>query len=72
MCTTCAETAKLIQEWVDQQGHNRCWYYPDLFNKLAALHQVKPKVPPSLPPLVEFKEGCTRFQSEEYKPLRDP
>jgi len=61
------ERAKsVIQEWMDKQGHDRCWYYPDLFMKLAEIFDVKPSKEPNLPPLQEFKKGCERYQKEEY------
>ena len=60
------EVKKVIQEWVDKQGHDRCWYYPDLFRKLAEILEIIPSREPSLPPLEEFKNGCERYQEEEY------
>ena len=60
------EAQHLIQEWVNKQGHDRCWYYPDLFRKLADTFQVKLSQEPSLPPLEEFKKGCEKYQQEEY------
>ena len=57
----------IIQAWVDKQGHDRCWYYPDLFRKLAALFNVAPSQNPALPPLDEFKKRCERYQEEEYR-----
>lgn len=55
-----------LQEWVDKQGHDRCWYYPDIFNRLCDILQVKPTKTPSLPPEQEFKGGCNRYRGEEY------
>jgi len=60
------EAKKIIQEWVDKQGHDRCWYYPDLFRKLAELFEIQPAKNPALPPLEEFKKGCENYQKEEY------
>ena len=60
------QTKAIIQEWLDKQGHDRCWYYPDLFRKLADLFEIELSVDPSLPPLEEFKKGCARYQEEEY------
>ncbi len=57
---------QLLQEWVDQQGHDRCWYYPEIFEKLVELFEVKASVPVSLPPLSQFKQGCERYQQKEY------
>jgi hypothetical protein len=56
----------LLQQWVDKQGHDRCWYYPDIFTQLCTLLGVKPTTDPSLPPRAEFEKGCARYQSEEY------
>jgi hypothetical protein len=66
------EAKSLIQSWVDQQGHERCWYYPDLFRQLAHLFDVKMAVEPKLPPLPEFKLGCERYQKEEYEQQEKP
>ncbi|MBS3169560.1 hypothetical protein J4210_03670 [Candidatus Woesearchaeota archaeon] len=56
-----------LQEWLDQQGHDRCWYYPDLFRKLVGIYEIVPALEPELPPLEEFKKGCERYQREEYE-----
>ena len=62
------ESAKsVIQDWVDKQSHDRCWYYPDLFKKLADIFEITSTKEPSLPPLEEFKKGCERYQKEEYR-----
>ncbi len=61
-----AQAVSILQTWVDKQGHERCWYYPDLFRQLAAVYGVVPKVDPGLPPLEEFKAGCAKYQGEEY------
>lgn len=59
------ETKKILQEWLDQTGHNKCWYYPELFMKLCELYGLMTKVP-ELPPLTEFKAGCEQYQKEVY------
>jgi hypothetical protein len=61
-----AQARSILQEWVDQQGHNRCWYYPDLFRRLCDLYGIKPTVEPHLPPEEEFKAGCDKYRGEEY------
>ena len=65
-CSDCEQAKKIIQQWLDQQGHNRCWYYPDVFNKLATLFKLSPKKDPELPPRKEFEEGCRKYQEEEF------
>jgi hypothetical protein len=61
-----SEAKRVIQEWLDKQGHDRCWYYPDLFQTLAEILEVRPSKDQQLPPLAEFKKGCERYQREEY------
>lgn len=61
-----SEVRQIVQSWLDKQGHDRCWYYPEIFTELARaldLHAVKP---PQLPSLAEFKAGCERYQREQY------
>ncbi|MBS3079966.1 hypothetical protein J4221_00680 [Candidatus Pacearchaeota archaeon] len=60
------EAKTIIQEWVSKQGHDRCWYYPDLFRKLAEIFEVQYS-DPGLPPRNEFEKGCEKYQEEEYK-----
>lgn len=61
------EARLLLQEWVDQQGHNRCWYYPELFNELVKIFHIQPSVEPKLPPRSDFREGCRRYEEEQYR-----
>lgn len=62
---------ELIQSWVNQQGHDRCWYYPEIFEQLVKLFEIKQTKPSSLPPLKEFKKGCKRYQNKEYELSHD-
>ena len=71
-CVTCLlrdlEALKqILQAWLDKQGHDRCWYYPDLFRELAAVLGITSTKQPGLPVLSEFQEGCRRYQGEEYR-----
>ncbi len=61
-----SEVRQIVQSWLDKQGHDRCWYYPELFRELASALGLRPKVSPGLPTLDEFRAGCERFQREEY------
>lgn len=56
----------LVQEWLNKQSHQRCWYYPEIFNKVAEYLGLKQELPSELPPRCEFEEGCKRYQDEEY------
>ena len=60
------EARSVIQEWVDKQGHEKCWYYPEILRRLVDIYQITPSRDPQLPPLEEFKKGCGRYQREEY------
>jgi len=59
-------TKEIIQEWMDKQGQDRCWYYPDLFRELAELFDVDVSKNLALPPIEEFRRGCEKYQQEEY------
>ena len=61
------DAKRIIQDWVDKQGHDRCWYYPELFRKLIKIFEIIPSKDPSLPSLEDFKKGCEKYQAEEYK-----
>lgn len=67
MCDRCLLAAKTMQEWVDKQGHDRCWYYPDLFRKLCEIYGIDANQNPALPSLGEFKKGCETYQQEEFR-----
>lgn len=56
----------IVQEWLDQQGHDRCWYYPELFSRLVLELELTPTREPSLPPREEFERGCRQYTDEQY------
>lgn len=60
------ECKEAIITWMNKQGHDRCWYYPDIFKKLCNILEIKPTILPCLPPLEEFKRGCEAYQKENY------
>lgn len=65
-CVRCIKAAVLLAEWAGKQGHDHCWYYPDVFRRLAEVLGVDVSGPADLPPRHEFEQGCVRFQNEEY------
>lgn len=58
---------KILQEWVDKQGHDRCWYYPELFLEICKILEITPSKEPKLPPEEEFKLGCDKYRGEQYR-----
>jgi hypothetical protein len=54
-----------LQNWIDKQGHNKCWYYPEIFRRLCDLLNVKPSVAPYIPTEDEFIPECKRYYQEE-------
>ena len=57
----------IVQEWLDQQGHDRCWYYPELYNRLAHEFDLTPTKAPCLPSRAEFENGCKKYADEQYR-----
>lgn len=66
MCSKCEEAKQLIQSWIDKQGHDRCWYYPEIFEKLIAIYDIKSTISTNLPSRSEFREGCLLFEEQQY------
>jgi len=56
----------VVQEFVDKQEHERCWYYPELFDRLTKIFGIAPTRNPELPSREEFERGCSRYQAEQY------
>lgn len=59
------EIRKIVQEWADKSGQDRCWWFPELFQRLADILKITPNAVP-FPPRNEFEEGCCRYQDEHY------
>lgn len=72
MCERCKQARAVLARWTTQQGHDRCWYYPDLFRQLAETLGVELPPPAGLPPRAEFEAGCRRYQDEEYGGAHGP
>lgn len=61
------ETKRILKKWLKKQGHDRCHYYPGIFNSLLKLYGIDSnKYDSQLPKLCEFKKGCNQFQNDEY------
>lgn len=57
---------KLIQKWVNKQGHDACWYYPDIFEEIMSVLKMK-KIKKKLPTIEKFDKGCKQYQKEIFK-----
>lgn len=63
-----AHQARLVlQAWADEQGHNKCWYYPDVFSELCRVLDVESKTDPKLPPREEFMQCCAEYAADLYE-----
>lgn len=60
----------LVNDWLGKQGHDACWYYPDVFRQIASVLGIEAP-PVGLPPRCEFESGCKRYQDEVYKEPTD-
>jgi hypothetical protein len=58
------EVRRLVREWADKQGHNKCHYYPEIFDKLCVFLNIP--IQPVYIPRSEFEEGCIRYQDELF------
>ena len=65
MCEKCEKIKVVLKTWIDKQGHDRCWYDPDIFNDICRELQIN-HVEPNLPPIEEFREGCKKYQKDQY------
>lgn len=61
------EVRTLLQEWIDKQGHEQCWYYPEIFRKLCEILEVTITKSMNLPPRAEFGQECRRYEKEVYE-----
>jgi hypothetical protein len=55
----------VVQQWADKRGHDRCWYYPELFADLAKIFRIECS-DPCLPSREEFELGCKRYQNDVF------
>jgi hypothetical protein len=58
---------EILLEAIEKEGHERCWYHPDLFQKLIDLLEIKTAKNLCLPPRKEFEQGCKNYQEEQYQ-----
>ena len=77
--TTDAEKLTAIEaavvEWMQKQGHDRCWYYPEIFQRILDVLELTEAAPPQYATRLtktEFEAGCRRYAADLYDGPRVP
>lgn len=65
MCQNCELIKKEVQDWRDKQGHDKCWYYPEIFEKIISILNLE-NIANTLPTEPEFERGCEKYRREIY------
>lgn len=60
-----SQAEMLLKGWVEKQGHDQCWFYPEIFRQLCSTFGITAP-DPGLPPRAEFRKGCLKYESEVY------
>lgn len=55
----------IVKEFINKQGHEKCWYYPDLFKSLVEVLGVKIQIT-ELPDREAFEAGCREYQDSIF------
>lgn len=58
---------EILIEWQSKQGHDQCWYYPELFRRLCEELDVECRQPELPREKAEFDRGCDTFSDEVYR-----
>ncbi len=56
-----------VRKWMNKQGHDRCWYYPEIFQEIIEILEIKELVHYTAIDRKEFEGGCHRYQDELFK-----
>ena len=69
--TAVHEARHALRRWAEHQGHDRCWWHPDILCVLATILGVS--IPePRLPPREEFRTACARYETAQYEQHKEP
>lgn len=66
MCEKCDQVRAAVLAWANKQGHDQCWYYPEIFMTIAGILDIPLQIKPELPPRREFREQCQQWESVIY------
>lgn len=67
-CPRCTEARRLLDQVLNAQGHDQCWWHPELVQRLAQLFEVRHSCTLRLPPIDEFHRECRKFARTLYQP----
>jgi|SRR5690606_24869251 len=56
----------LIQEWDNKRGHDKCWYYPEIFEDIAKVVNVPLINNQPCVPRTDFRNNCQIFEAGIY------
>jgi hypothetical protein len=57
----------ILEAWLNKQGHDKCWYYPEVFAQLAKVYGIPCVLtPPVTISREEFEQGCHQFQDRLF------
>ncbi len=60
-----------VRKWINMQDHNRCWYYPEIFQEIIEILEIEVTVSQfvgmNFINREEFEKGCKKYQDEIYK-----
>ena len=66
MCERCDQARVILQECANRQGHNKCWWNPEVLQSLMTLFDIQSTVEPCLPPKEEFNQQCGVYADKLY------
>lgn len=57
----------VLKSWFLKEGHEKCWYYPDIFNKIVSILDIDlSRFWYNVPSKEDFCRGCERYQKDLY------
>ncbi len=65
-CKKCEATEKVITEWVNKKNNDKCWWFPELLEKLQEIHGLEEVEANIEITEKEFEENCTLFRKSLF------
>ena len=51
-------------EWMDKKEEDSCWFYPEIFGKIAEVVEIEIKVSEPKMTREQFEAGCDHYMNE--------